>query len=93
MAPTQQQSALTGFKLIFRKMTFPLFMCWMITAVLNILFGYDTTSFGGVQSIPAFTREFGSPTGDSGKYALSPSQASFISSIAFLGKLFGALVS
>lgn len=74
---------------IFRKLTPALFTAWMLTAVLNIMFGYDTTSFAGVQSIPAFAREFGDPS-KSG-WALSASRASFMSSVAFAGKLVGTL--
>ncbi|KAK5171471.1 uncharacterized protein LTR77_004616 [Saxophila tyrrhenica] len=85
-------SSLTGFKIMFKKMTVPLFFAWIITALLNIMFGYDTTSFGGVQSIPAFEREFGTPTGEDGAYVLSPARASYMSSLAFVGKFLGALL-
>lgn len=74
-----------------RKMTPHLFMVCFITAMLNMLFGFDTTSFSGVQSIPAFERQFGTPT-SSGGYELSSSRASFMSSVAFAGKFFGTLV-
>ena len=77
---------------VFRKMTWALFSCWMITALVNIVFGYETTSFSGVQSIPAFAKEFGSKT-PKGAYALSPARASYTSSTAFAGKLVGSLVS
>ncbi|KAL2134864.1 hypothetical protein VTI74DRAFT_10670 [Chaetomium olivicolor] len=43
--------------------------------------------FGGVQSIPAFEREFGNPTSPDGSYEISPSRASFMSSIGFAGRL------
>ncbi|ERS95112.1 hypothetical protein HMPREF1624_08604 [Sporothrix schenckii ATCC 58251] len=79
---------------VFQKMTWPLFSAWMISALINIIFGYETTSFSGVQSIPGFTREFGAETKPgSGKYALSPARASYTSSTAFAGKLVGALVA
>lgn len=64
----------------------------MLTSLLNIHFGYDTTSFAGVQSIPAFAQKFGSRQSD-GSYALSASRASFMSSVAFAGKILGAIVS
>lgn len=85
-------SLIQGFRMMFKKLTYPLFMCWIITAILNILFGFDTTSFGGVQNIPAFQNEFGTPIGENGSYALSASRASFMSSVAFAGKFLGALV-
>jgi MFS transporter, SP family, sugar:H+ symporter len=77
---------------VFRKMTWPLFSAWMISALVNIIFGYETTSFGGVQSIPAFIKEFGEETAP-GKYTLSPARASYTSSTAFAGKLIGALIA
>jgi hypothetical protein len=76
---------------VFRKMTWPLFLSWMITALVNVVFGYETTSFSGVQSIPAFAMEFGSE-GKDGTWALSPARASYTSSSAFAGKLVGAVV-
>lgn len=83
--------ALTGFRHIFKKMTPTLFMACFITALLNMVFGYDTTSFGGVQNIPSFVRQFGDKTGPN-KYVLTASRASFMSSVAFAGKLTGTLV-
>lgn len=73
-------------------MTTRLFAACFITAMLNMLFGFDTTSFAGVQSIPGFARQFGSQQSD-GSYRLSSANVSFISSIGFLGKFFGTLVS
>ena len=81
-----------SMRAVFKKMTLPLFTAWMITSLLNIMFGYDTTSFAGVQSIPAFAKEFGGPDGKGG-YALSASRASFMSSIGFAGKLVGSLTA
>ena len=77
---------------VFRKMTWPLFSAWMISALVNIIFGYETTSFGGVQSIPAFVKKFGQETAP-GTYTLSAARASYTSSTAFAGKLIGALVA
>ncbi|KAI0016604.1 general substrate transporter [Xylariomycetidae sp. FL0641] len=84
-------STWTGFKLMLQKMTPSLFVAWILTSILNILFGYDTTSFGGVQSIQAFGHQFGSYDPSTGDWTLSAGQASFINSIGFLGKFFGAL--
>lgn len=81
-----------SMKYVFRKMTWPLFSAWIISALINIIFGYETTSFGGVQSIPAFDRKFGQKTA-SGTYALSAARASYTSSTAFAGKLIGSLVA
>lgn len=72
-------------------MTPRLFACCFITALLNMLFGFDISSFAGVQNIPAFQRQFGQPTGTDGAYALSASRASFMSSIGFAGKAVGTL--
>lgn len=77
---------------ILRKVTPSLTVACLVTALLNLLFGFDTTSFAGVQSIPAFERQFGTPTGSGGKYELSGARASFMSSIGFVGKLCGTLV-
>lgn len=92
MAETySSRNPFTRLRWVFQKMTIVLFFSWMTTSLLNIMFGYDTTSFAGVQSIPSFAREFGSQDGD-GSYALSASRASFMSSIGFAGKLLGAMV-
>jgi hypothetical protein len=45
----------------------------------------DTSSFGGVNAIPAFDMQFGTK-GANGIYSLSPVQASLMQSIAFVGK-------
>ena len=80
-----------SLRYVFRKMTWPLFGAWMITALINIIFGYETTAFSGVQSIPAFAKEFGTQTGPN-QWALSAKRASYTSSSAFSGKLVGSLV-
>ena len=74
-------------------MTPRLFACCLITALLNMLFGFDVVSFAGVQSIPAFARQFGSPIGENGTYQLSASRASFMSSIGFAGKIVGTFTA
>ena len=79
------------FHYVFQKMTVSLFVTWMITAMVNIIFGYETTSFSGVQSIPAFAKEFGTEVKPK-KWALSAARASYTSSLAFVGKLLGSLV-
>ncbi|KAI1324482.1 general substrate transporter [Xylariaceae sp. FL0255] len=89
---TRLKDSPAEFRRVFKDMTWRLFMCWQITSLMNIMFGYDTTSFAGVQSIPAFAREFGDPMKD-GSYALSASRVSFISSIGFAGKIVGALAA
>ena len=83
---------LASFHDVFRKLTWKLFLIWMLTSILNIMFGYDTTAFSGIQSNPAFAREYGSLT-PKHTYALSASRASFMSSVAFAGKLLGCFVS
>ena len=81
-----------SMRYVYNKMTWPLFSTWMISALVNIIFGYETTSFGGVQSIPAFVKQFGDKTAK-GTYVLSAARASYTSSTAFAGKLIGALIS
>lgn len=75
---------------VFRKMTWRLFAAWIITALINIIFGYETTSFSGLQSIPAFAKKYGAES--DGAWALSPARASYTASSAFGGKLLGSLV-
>lgn len=74
-------------------MTPRLFACCLITALLNMLFGFDISSFAGVQNIPAYQRQFGTATAPDGSPMLSASQASFISSIGFAGKFVGTLTA
>ncbi|KAJ5212494.1 uncharacterized protein N7498_004140 [Penicillium cinerascens] len=81
-----------SMKYVFRKMTWRLFWAWMVTALINVIFGYEVTSFGGVQSIPAFAKQFGQKTA-SGKYELSSERASYTASLAFVGKLVGSLMA
>jgi hypothetical protein len=81
-----------GLKVVFGKMTMSLFVACLVTSIINVLYGWDTTSFGGVQSIPAFEDQFGTPIGPNGSYVLSASRASFMSSVAFAGKLTGSMV-
>lgn len=83
---------LERFQHVFQKMTWSLFLIWMLTSITNIMFGYASTSFSGLQGIPSFAREFGTPSGADGSYTLSASKVSFMSSIGLAGKLFGTLV-
>ncbi|KAJ5602258.1 sugar transporter [Penicillium lagena] len=91
-APPNNSSRGISRKVLFEKMTPILFLSWMVTAQINIIFGYETTSFSGVQSMPSFATEFGSQD-SSGKWALSAARASYTSSTAFAGKLIGSLVA
>lgn len=63
--------------------------CLSDNLALTLMF----SSFGGIQNVPAFEQQFGEPIGENGEYKLSPSRASFMSSIGFAGKFFGALVT
>jgi len=87
-----QASTNASLTAVVNKFTPTLVLACSITALLNLLFGMDTTSFGGVQNIPSFGRQFGTQIGPHGTYLLSASRSSFMSSVAFAGKLFGALV-
>jgi MFS family permease len=51
----------------------------------------DTGSFGSLQAIPAFLRQFGEEQAN-GTFALSTSRRSIMNSVVFIGKGLGCLV-
>ncbi|CAG1965224.1 unnamed protein product [Fusarium graminearum] len=57
----------------------------------DMLFGFDTSSFGGILANPGFINQFGSYHADTDKYAFTSSDTSIISSIPFIGKFLGCL--
>ncbi|KAF5373744.1 hypothetical protein D9758_000707 [Tetrapyrgos nigripes] len=61
-------------------------------ALGNIIYGYDTNSFGGVQAIPAFGKQFGIFDETLNRYALSARTSSLLTSLAFVGKLVGTMI-
>ncbi|KAI3599979.1 sugar transporter [Moniliophthora roreri] len=76
---------------VLSKMTPRLFAITAFMALGNIIYGYDTASFGGVQAIPAFGRQFGEFDRTLNRYALPARTSSLLTSLAFLGKFIGTL--
>ncbi|KAL4862119.1 general substrate transporter [Aspergillus spectabilis] len=65
-----------------------LFSCFCLLTG-DMLFGYDTGSFGGILGNPGFIRQFGSYHHDTESYAIDSLHTSLISSLAFIGKFIG----
>ncbi|WVF67472.1 hypothetical protein IAT40_002228 [Kwoniella sp. CBS 6097] len=65
------------------------FSCFCLL-VGDMLFGYDTASFGGVLANPGFVNKFGDLTA-AGTYKISSLNTSLLSSLAFIGKFLGCL--
>ncbi|GAA5918674.1 hypothetical protein JCM6882_004184 [Rhodosporidiobolus microsporus] len=57
----------------------------------DMLFGYDTSSFGGLQANAGFIRRFGQL--DNGVYAFTATTRALLTSLAFIGKFIGCAVS
>ncbi|KAK1217419.1 hypothetical protein PQX77_019959 [Marasmius sp. AFHP31] len=74
------------------KLTPRLFFIVGLMSLGNIIYGYDTASFGGVQAIPAFGRQFGAFDSNLNRYALPARTSSLLTSLAFLGKLIGTII-
>ncbi|ETS85092.1 hypothetical protein PFICI_03117 [Pestalotiopsis fici W106-1] len=55
----------------------------------DLLFGYDTESFGGILANPGFIRQFGKYNEESRTYAFDSLHTSLLSSLAFIGKFIG----
>ncbi|KIX07460.1 uncharacterized protein Z518_02113 [Rhinocladiella mackenziei CBS 650.93] len=69
-----------------------LFSCFCLL-VGDMLFGYDTASFGGVLANPGFVRQFGVYHENAQKYAIDSLHTSLLSSLAFIGKFLGCFVA
>ncbi|OCF32680.1 hypothetical protein I317_06080 [Kwoniella heveanensis CBS 569] len=65
------------------------FSCFCLL-VGDMLFGYDTASFGGVLANPGFVNKFGEQTA-TGAWKISSLNTSLLSSLAFIGKFLGCL--
>ncbi|KAJ8079086.1 hypothetical protein AAF712_006464 [Marasmius tenuissimus] len=74
------------------KLTPRLFFIVGLMSLGNIIYGYDTASFGGVQAIPAFGRQFGTFDSKLNRFALPARTSSLLTSLAFLGKLIGTII-
>ncbi|KAF5009431.1 hypothetical protein FDECE_4363 [Fusarium decemcellulare] len=64
------------------------FSCFCLL-VGDMLFGFDTGSFGGILANPGFINQFGKQNPDTGKYAFDSTHTSLMSSIPFIGKFLG----
>ncbi|OOQ81718.1 putative sugar transporter [Penicillium brasilianum] len=67
-----------------------LFSCFCLL-VGDILFGYDTGSFGGVLANPGFVNQFGTYSPETRKYSIDSLHTSLLTSLAFIGKFIGCL--
>ncbi|OCT53283.1 sugar transporter [Cladophialophora carrionii] len=59
----------------------------------DMLFGYDTGSFGGVLANPGFVNQFGVFNPSTDKWAFDSLHTSLLSSLPFIGKFLGCLVA
>ncbi|CAH0057906.1 unnamed protein product [Clonostachys solani] len=69
-----------------------LFSCFCLL-VGDVLFGYDTASFGGILANPGFLRQFATHNPKTDTYAFEPVYVSLLSSLAFIGKFLGCLIA
>ncbi|KAL4875673.1 general substrate transporter [Aspergillus karnatakaensis] len=69
-----------------------LFSCFCLLTG-DMLFGYDTGSFGGILGNPGFIRHFGSYNSDTDSYAIDSLHTSLLSSLAFIGKFIGCFAA
>ncbi|KAH8810673.1 putative sugar transporter [Xylogone sp. PMI_703] len=69
-----------------------LFSCFCLL-VGDMLFGYDTGSFGGILANPGFVRQFGTYHPITKTYAIDSLHTSLLSSLPFIGKFIGCLLA
>ncbi|UKZ91691.1 uncharacterized protein TrAFT101_006663 [Trichoderma asperellum] len=69
-----------------------LFSCFCLL-VGDMLFGFDTASFGGILSNPGFIRQFGAYNPVTKGYAFDSLHISLLSSLAFIGKFIGCFLA
>ncbi|KAJ8107355.1 hypothetical protein ONZ43_g6758 [Nemania bipapillata] len=69
-----------------------LYSCFCLL-VGDVLFGYDTASFGGILANPGFINQFGTYDPSTRKYAFTSLHTSLLSSLAFIGKFIGCLAA
>ncbi|KAL2839000.1 general substrate transporter [Aspergillus pseudoustus] len=65
-----------------------LFSCFCLLTG-DMLFGYDTGSFGGILGNPGFVNQFGEYNPEKETYAIDSLHTSLLSSLAFIGKFIG----
>lgn len=68
-----------------------LLYCCLVFNAGNVLFGIDVSSFGSLQALPSFLRQFGELQPD-GSYGLSTSRKSIMNSVNWTGKLVGCAI-
>ncbi|KAJ3801455.1 hypothetical protein GGU11DRAFT_753602 [Lentinula aff. detonsa] len=83
---------MASLKTIAAAVTPKLLAITLFLALGNVIYGYDTASFGGVQAIPAFGKQFGIFDPTLGQYALPAKTSSLLTSLAFAGKLIGTII-
>ncbi|KAJ5818353.1 hypothetical protein N7474_003944 [Penicillium riverlandense] len=69
-----------------------LFSCFCLL-VGDMLFGYDTASFGGILANPGFLKQFGEYDPSTQSYALDSVHISLMSSLPFIGKFLGCFIA
>ncbi|KAL4925284.1 sugar porter family MFS transporter [Aspergillus undulatus] len=69
-----------------------LFSCFCLLTG-DMVFGYDTGSFGGILGNPGFVNQFGTYDPQTESYAIDPLHTSLLSSLAFIGKFVGCFVA
>ncbi|KAJ5756262.1 hypothetical protein N7533_005805 [Penicillium manginii] len=69
-----------------------LFSCFCLLTG-DMLFGFDTGSFGGILGNPGFINQFGTYRPETQTYKISSLNTSLLSSMAFIGKFIGCLAA
>ncbi|CAI7582333.1 unnamed protein product [Penicillium crustosum] len=69
-----------------------LFSCFCLLTG-DMLFGFDTGSFGGILGNPGFVNQFGTYQPETQTYKISSLNTSLLSSLAFIGKFLGCLAA
>ncbi|CAG8282028.1 unnamed protein product [Penicillium salamii] len=69
-----------------------LFSCFCLLTG-DMLFGFDTGSFGGILGNPGFVNQFGIFQPDTHSYKINSLRTSLLSSLAFIGKFIGCFVA
>ncbi|BCS28345.1 sugar porter family MFS transporter [Aspergillus puulaauensis] len=69
-----------------------LFSCFCLLTG-DMLFGFDTGSFGGILGNPGFVKQFGSYNAETQSYEIDSLHTSLLSSLPFIGKFIGCFVA
>ncbi|GAA5914320.1 hypothetical protein JCM6882_008160 [Rhodosporidiobolus microsporus] len=77
----------------FRHFTPILLLSCLCLTFGDLLFGYDTASFGGLQANPGFVRAFGELNEATGQYGFTATTRALLTSLAFVGKFIGCAIS